>query len=301
MAVIRKKTWGDRVFNIITYTVFTLLTLACVLPFYYIIINTISDNQLVATGQILIYPKGLHFENYLNALKLDRLPRAFLISLSRVVLGTGFVVICASFPGYAFTRREFWHRKFFYRFMISAMYINAGVIPVFLAYKTLGLYNNYWVYILPGIVSPFNMILCKTYIESIPAALEESAQIDGAGYFVRYTRIVLPLAVPILATINIFTAVGHWNSFMDTVLYIINERYYTLQYVLYQYLNEADAVQEIVRNNPDALSGRDLSTLLTPLTVRYTVSVITIVPILLVYPFFQRYFVKGIMIGAVKG
>ena len=181
------------------------------------------------------------------------------------------------------------------------MYFNAGVIPVYLTYRSLGLLNNFWVYILPAVVSPFNLILCKTYIESIPSALEESAEIDGAGYLTRYFRIILPLAKPILATIAIFAAVGQWNSFMDCVLYIKNSKLFTLQYILQLYLTQANALASIMQSDPSAMTGVDPSTLLTPITVRYTISIITILPILVVYPFFQKYFVKGIMIGAVKG
>lgn len=301
IASARKRKRNSVMFNVICYSVYTLFMIICILPFYYIFINTISDNQLVTTGQITFIPRGIHFENYIGALKLKTLPQALLVSVSRTVLGTLFVVICASLPGYIFSRPELWHRKLAYRFVVATMYINAGIIPVFLTYRMLGLYNSYWVYILPGMVSPFNMILCKTYIESIPAAMEESAQIDGASYLRRYAQIIMPLATPVLATISIFSAVYHWNSFMDTVLYIIDSRLFTLQFVLYQYLNEASALQEILRNDPMALAGRDVTKLLTPMTVRYTVSIITVLPVLLVYPLFQRHFVKGIMIGAVKG
>lgn len=301
MANVTRKGKSSVLFSIVCYSIFTLFALACVLPFYYIFINTISDNRQVSMGHVMFYPTGIHFQNYINAFKLDALPRAAMISLSRMVLGTLFTLVCASFPGYAFSRREFWHRKFFYRMMVATMYINAGVIPIFLTYKMLGLYNSYFVYVLPSVSSAFNLVLCKTYIESIPSALDESMQIDGAGYIRRYVSLILPLSLPILATVGIFSAVYHWNAYMDTVLYIVDTKLYTLQFVLYQYLNEANAIQEILRNDPSAMAGRDASILLSPITVRYTISVITALPILLVYPFAQRYFVKGIMIGAVKG
>lgn len=180
------------------------------------------------------------------------------------------------------------------------MYFSAGLIPLFLTYRTIGIYNTFWVYIIPGIVTPFNLILCKTYIESLPASLEESAEIDGAGYLVRYFRLILPLSKPILATISVFSAVGQWNNWMDTVLYTKDKALQTLQYVLYRYLNEANTLAEIAREDPSAMNA-DLATQLSPLTIKYTISIVTILPILLVYPFFQKYFVKGIMIGAVKG
>jgi putative aldouronate transport system permease protein len=150
-------------------------------------------------------------------------------------------------------------------------------------------------------VSPFNLVLCKTYIESIPPSLEESAEIDGAGYFTRFIKIVFPLIKPIVATIAVFSAVWHWNSFMDTVLYTSKTKLFTLQYTLYLYLNEATALAEVLKSDPAAGANIDPSTMLTPTAVRYTITMITVMPVLFVYPFFQKYFIKGIMIGAVKG
>ena len=295
----KKRTPGELVFDIMLYVAFGMFTIACIFPFYYIFINTISDNNLVATGRITILPKGIHLENYKNVLQLDTIPSAAFISLGRTVLGTLVTVIAASFPAYAFTRKEYWHRKLFYRFVIITMYFNAGIIPIFLTYKTLHIYDTFWVYILPCIVTPFNLILCKTYIESLPASLEESAEIDGAGYLTRYTKIILPLSKPILATITIFSAVGQWNNFMDTVLYVRSSGLFTLQYVLYDYLNRANDVIELMRNDPSM--AENASSILTPVTIKYTICIVTVLPILIVYPIFQKYFVKGIMIGAVKG
>lgn len=301
MRPVARKSAGERTFDILLCIAFGLFTIACIFPFYYIFINTISDNNLVATGRIHLIPKGLHLTNYVNVLKLKNIGSAALVSLARTVVGTLITLLAASFPAYAFTREEFWGRKFFYRFVIITMYFSAGLIPVFLTYRTLGIYNTFWVYVLPSLVTPFNLILCKTYIESLPASLEESAEIDGAGYVVRYARIVLPLCKPILATIAVFAAVGQWNNFMDTVLYVRNSNLFTLQYVLYDYLTRANAIIEIMRTDPNAMAGQDISTMLTSLTVQYTICIVTILPVLLVYPFFQRFFVKGIMIGAIKG
>lgn len=296
-----QRTGSEQLFEILLYVLFGLFTLLCIFPFYYIFINTISDNNLVATGKISFIPHGIHLQNYINVFKLKSIVPAALISFSRTIVGTLVTIIAASFPAYAFTRAEMWHRTLWYRFVVVTMYFSAGLIPIFLTYKTLGIYNTFWVYVLPCMVSPFNLILCKTYIESLPASLEESAEIDGAGYVTRYLKIIMPLSKPIIATISIFSAVGQWNNFMDTVLYVTNSRLFTLQYVLYDYLNRANAIAEIMRNDPSAMMDQGISTLLTPLTVKYTICIVTVLPILLVYPFFQKYFVKGIMIGAVKG
>ena len=294
-------TSGDIIFNILNYIFFGMFTIICVFPFYYIFINTISSNEMVSTGRILFYPQGIHFENYIRAFRMKNLPNAAFISVARTALGTAAVVIAASFPGYALSKMEFWHRKFFYRLIIATMYFSAGIIPVYVTYRQLGLINNFMVYILPAMVSPFNLILCKTYIESIPSSLEESAEIDGAGYLVKYFKIVLPLAKPIIATIAIFSAVSHWNSFMDTVLYVSRTSLFTLQYILYLFMNEVNALAEIMRTDPASGQEMDPSRMLTPTAVRHTITMITVLPILFVYPFFQKYILKGIMIGAVKG
>ncbi len=295
-----KKTLSDKIFQILNYSAFTIFMLICIFPFYYIFINTISDNHSVAVGKVLLYPVGLHFNNYVEIFQLRGLGQAALISTLRTVLGTLFTLIGSCFLGYTLSKTEMWKRKLWYRYVIVTMYFNAGLIPWYITMKNLGLVNNFWAYVLPGIVSPFFMILFKTYVESIPASLEESAQLDGAGYMLRFFRIILPLATPIIATIAVFASVGQWNSFLDTVFLMKKSSLYTLQYVLYQYLNEVNAIAATLRNSPTA-QNMDPSKLLTPVSIRMTISMVVVLPILFVYPFFQRFFVKGIMIGAVKG
>jgi putative aldouronate transport system permease protein len=166
--------------------------------------------------------------------------------------------------------------------------------------RGLGLDNNFLAYII-GVVSAFNLILIKTYIESIPESLEESAEIDGAGYLTVFFRLILPLSKPILATVAVFTAVGQWNSFMDTLILIRNSRLYTLQFLLWQYLNQATAIAEAMRNIAAQGGYFDPSAMLTTSSVRMTIAMVVTLPVLCIYPFFQKYFVKGIMIGAIKG
>ncbi|HIU46109.1 MAG TPA: carbohydrate ABC transporter permease [Candidatus Fimadaptatus faecigallinarum] len=293
---------GDSIItDIVIYVIFTLFTLLCVFPFYYIFINTISNNQLVTRGQIMFWPVGVHLGNYREVLKLNGLAQAAFISVARTVLGTGLTLLGTMFLGYAMSRQEYWHHKFWYRFVVITMYFNAGLIPWFINMKNLGLLNNFLAYILPGMVSPFYMILYKTYVESIPASLEESAQLDGAGYLVRFFRIIFPLSMAMLATIAVFTAVAQWNSFTDTLFLMTSSKMYTLQFLLYQYLSEADSVAALIRSNPAMVSTMDMSNTLTATSVRMTITVVVVLPVLCVYPFFQRFFIKGIMIGAVKG
>ena len=292
---------GDMLFNLINYLVFILFTIACIFPFYYLFINTISDNDLVVKGVINFIPRGLHLDNYKSLLNVSDLSNAFLVSVGRTLLGTAFMVAASAFVGYLVTKQEMWGRKFWYRFLIITMYFNAGLIPWFLNMQMLGLTNTFWAYIIPGIVAPYNIILVKTYIESIPAELEESAQIDGATHMVIFRKIIWPLSKPILATIAIFGAVGHWNSFTDSLILMQSApTLYTLQHRLYIYLNTASNLSALMESGGQ-VSDAVLKSALSAKVIKYTISMVTVIPILVVYPFMQRYFEKGIMLGAVKG
>lgn len=294
---------GDILFNVLNVLGFALFTLICAYPFYYLIINTISSNDLSARGLINFYPQQIHFKNYVEILKLKGLPQAALVSLERTLLGTFLTVMASAYLGFMFTQQKMWLRKVWYRFMVITMYFSAGLIPMFITMLNLGLVNSFWVYIIPAIVSPFNIILVKTYLESVPASLQEAAEIDGAGVLRIFWQIILPVSIPILATIAIFASVAQWNSFQDTLIYVTDQKLYSLQYILYQYINQANSLAMLIKNSSgmsnDAMMA--LATKQTPTSVRMTVSVIVVIPILLVYPMFQRYFVKGIMIGSVKG
>ncbi|KQX48683.1 MULTISPECIES: carbohydrate ABC transporter permease [unclassified Paenibacillus] len=287
------------IFDILNYTGFALFTLACFFPFYYLFINTISNNDLSSRGLVMFYPRGIHINNYIEVFKIPGLGTAALVSIGRTLIGTLLTVVVSGFLGYLFTKNVMWGRKFWYRFLIVTMYFNAGLIPWFLIMLKLGLVNNFLVYIIPGIVAPFNIILVKTFIESTPISLQESAQIDGAGYFTIFLKIVMPLITPILATIAIFTAIGQWNSFQDTLFLVTDPKLFTLQFLLYRYLNAATSLANLIKSS--GAINADLANMQTATSIRTTVSMVVVIPILLVYPFFQRYFVKGILIGAVKG
>lgn len=299
--MMKKVKIGDRIFDVFNTSIFLIFTFICVFPFYYIFINTISDNSLAAAGKILFYPIGIHFGNYLEVIKLKGVGLAALVSLARTVLGTLLTLLGSAFLGYAFSKAEYWHRKFWYRFVVIAMYFSAGLIPWFVTMKSIGLYNNFFAYILPSMVIPFYVILFKTFVEQMPAALEESVQIDGGGYMFRFIYIILPLSTPILATIAVFSCAGQWNAFLDTLFLVKSQSLFTLQYIMYQYLNQVNALAMLMRTSQGTNINVSAMALLTPTSVRMTISFVVVIPILFVYPFLQRYFVKGIMIGAIKG
>ena len=299
----QKFTVGDVIFNILNYAFFGIFTISCIFPFYYLFINTISDNSLVRIGAINFIPKGLHLENYMSLLGAEEILDAFVVSASRTVIGTALMVVISALAGYLMTKQEMWHRKIWYRFLVITMYFNAGLVPTYLNFLMLGLTENYLVYIIPAIVQPYNIILVKTYIESIPAELEESAFIDGASHMKIFRNIIWPLSKPILATIAIFGAVGHWNSFMDSILYMSGTpELQTLQHRLYIYLNQTTSLANFMNGNIGSGAAADaMASVMDAKTIKYTISMVTVIPILAVYPFMQRYFEKGIMLGAVKG
>lgn len=286
MPIKEKFTW----FHLINYTVFTIITIICVFPFYYLFINTISNNDLSSRGLVMFYPKGLHFTNYTDVFKIPGLGQAALVSVGRTLIGTTLTVLASAFLGYLFTT-HMWGRKFWYRFLVITMYFNAGLIPWYLTMLHLGLTNNFLAYILPAIVQPFFIILVKTFVESTPLALQESAQIDGAGYFKIFTTIIFPLITPILATIAIFSSVSQWNSFTDTLFLITDQRLFTLQFILYRYMNEATSIAQLMKQSTGGMD-LDLANMATPTSIRTTVSMVVVLPILLVYPFFQRFLLK---------
>lgn len=296
-----KKSREDIIFDIINYTFFTLFTLLCVYPFYYVFINSISANNLVDAGKVMFYPKGVHFHNYVEVLKMERLGTAAWVSLARTVLGTVLSMLGASYMAYLFTKEHMWKRKLWYRMVIATMYFSAGLIPGYMNMRMLGLVNTFWVYVIPGLFPVYNMVLIKTYMESISPSLEESAEIDGAGYFIRFIRIVMPLCIPILATVALFSAVGQWNSFMDTLIYVTDYKLYTLQFLLYQYINQAKNLAAQIASGSVGVGDIDPGKVVSPTSVQLTVTIVVVFPVICVYPFLQRYYVKGIMIGAVKG
>jgi putative aldouronate transport system permease protein len=297
----QQQSLGDALISVAIYVFYAAFAFICVYPFYYIFINTISNNDLSQKGMIIFLPHGIHFENYIKAVKIPGLVNAAFISVSRTVIGTLLTTMTTAFLGYMFTREHLWHRKFWYRFVIITMYFNAGIIPWFLTMRNLHLTNNFWGYILPTIVSPFYIILAKTFVESIPKELQQAAEIDGAGTMTLFYRVILPVIKPILATVAIFAAVAQWNAFQDTLLLMTDNKLYSLQFILYQYINQASSLKQLVNSSSGSAVAQSVATVQTATSIRMTVTIIVVAPILLIYPIFQRYFVRGIMIGAVKG
>ena len=284
------------VFDVVNILILGLIAFVCVYPFYYLIIYSLSNSTEVTRNGIWLLPRGFTVENYKVLFRRGDIWMATFISASRAVLGTIIHVACSSFFAYLLTKRELIGRKLFYRMLVITMYLNAGIIPYFMVMKAYGLKDNYLLYILPGAIGAYNVILMKTYMEGIPIELEEAARIDGAGYFKAFVKVIFPVSIPVLATVTIFSAVSQWNSWQDNFYLVRNSNLKTLQLLLMEYLQNMDST--LITDINMALDKMNRT---STLSLKACISVVTMIPIMLVYPFFQKYFVKGIMLGAVKG
>ena len=239
-------------------------------------------------------------------LRDGKLLHSLLISVARTVLSTVGCVLFSAMFAYLMTQQNLPCRKVIYRFAIITMYVGGGLIPWYLVMKLYGLYNNFWVYVIPNLLGVYYCILIKTFIEGLPAALEEAARIDGAGFFTLFFRIILPLSKPILATVALYQAVGQWNSYQDNYLLVQDPNLQTVQMALYNFVHQAEAVAKAMQQA--ALSGGNIADIAnsaaantTADSVRNATTILSMLPIMLVYPFLQKYFAKGVMLGAVKG
>ena len=287
---------NDTPFQIVMVVLFSCIFFICMYPFYYIFIASISDPDVLQKTTLTWYPLKPTLANYKQILRLDGIPLSFAISLLRTVIGTTITLYFTSILAFTLTKDKLPGRNFFYKIAIISMYINAGLIPWYLTMRNLGLKDSFLAYILPTAVSAYSMILIKTYMESVGNDIQESAMIDGAGYYKIFWSIMLPVCKPVLAAIIVFTAVGQWNSWTDNLLLVNNLNLKTLQLVLLDYLNQATNIANNARNG-GTVSGNAIS----PFAIRMTITMVVTFPILLVYPFMQKYFINGIMVGAIKG
>jgi putative aldouronate transport system permease protein len=292
------------IFDIIIYLVLAFVVVATVYPFWNTIAISFNDGLDSLTGGIKLLPRKWTLQNYTNLFQTPRIFQAGIISVTRTVLQTVLSVFCTCILAYSLSRKEFVLRKPLTTILVISMYVNAGLIPGYMLIKNLHLLGKYSVYIIPCLVDIFNFILVRTYINGLPDSFVESARIDGANEFRIFLQIIMPLIVPSVAMISLFTAVGAWNSWFDTYLYCSNKpRLHSLQYVLMSFL-QASQNQSSNANDAGAMalaasSGASTS-MVTPISIRSSITVVATLPILVVYPFVQKYFVVGMTIGGVK-
>ncbi len=289
----------DRVFPIVNTIILILIMFITLYPVLNTVAYSFNEGTDALRGNIGLWPRVFSLESYKSILSDKAVYKAAWISASKTVLTTVLNLFWTSMLAYALSRKEYVLRKFITVVMVLTMYVNAGLIPNYLLIsKTLHLSNSYLVYIIPTMFSCFNMIVIRTYIAGLPDALVESARIDGAGDIRVFWQIIFPLCKPVLATVALFVAVGAWNSWFDTYLYNGGKKeLYTLQYLLKMKLATTQASANAAKSTAEALTS---ATKTTPITIRCAITVIATVPILVVYPFLQKYFVTGIALGSVK-
>jgi putative aldouronate transport system permease protein len=298
MAKTRKKPseWAFDIFNLLLMASAVIATL---FPFLHIAAVSLNEARDSAAGGIGVFPRVWSFDSYITVFRHNDIFDSFLVSAARTVAGTALALGFTSMVAYAMTKRELIGYKHIYRFYVVSMFIAGGTIPTFFLYQWLHLYNTFWVYVLPGMFSVYNMILMRTFILQLPKELEESALLDGANELGIFLRLIIPLSKPILATIGLFVAVTQWNSWQDTLFFTSSKNLETLQYVLMKVMRQTEATAMTKRARMSMAQMRTIS--ITPESVKMAITMVSTVPILCVYPFVQRYFVKGMMIGAVKG
>lgn len=296
-----RKSPGEKVFDAVNLILLTLLAISMVYPFIYVLAISLNDPNDSALGGIWLYPRVLSFESYKIIFSDESLLMASLVSVARTVLGTVLTVICSSMFAYVFTRNEFVIYKPLKVFFFFAMFFGGGgLIPTYLLYLNLGLYDTFWVYIIPAIIDLWYVVLFRTYFRSIPSDLTDAAKVDGAGDFQVYLRILMPVSKPIIATIALFSAVNQWNAYRDTLYYTVNKNLRTLQYIVMEMIKKAEGTHMINRKEMFEMFHGNAATA-DPVSLRMAITICTLIPIVMVYPFLQKYFMKGMMIGSMKG
>ncbi len=281
------------VFNSIFMILFVIITLYPVLNTLAISLNDGTD---ALRGGIHLFPRKFTWKNYTTVLEKNNLITGAVITVARTVLGTLTALLANAILAFIVSRPRFMFRKQLSLFWVITMYVNGGLIPTFILFKGLGLTNSFWVYIIPGLLSAFNMLVIRTYMNGLPDSLVESAQLDGAGYTTIFIKIISPLCKPVYATVALFVAVGQWNSWFDAMLYNrMSGEYTTLQYELMKLLSSVTSTQ-----GASAETMKNATGAVTPASVRAAATIITMLPIICIYPFLQKYFVTGLTLGGVK-
>lgn len=291
-----KSTTSDKVFTVFNTIIMVLFVVITLYPVLNTLAVAFNDGTDALRGGIHIWPRMWTLNNFTTVLQKENLLTGAKISVLRTVLGTLFSLFLNAVLAFIISRKEFVFQRSLSLFWVITMYVNGGLIPVFLLYKELGLTNSFWVYVIPGAISCYNMLVIRTYMNnSIPNSLVESAQIDGAGYTTIFVKIISPLCKPVYATVALFSAVGQWNSWFDAMLYNrMSDKYTTLQYELMKLLSS------VTNQGTSAEAMKNAAGAVTPTSVRAAATILTMLPIVCLYPFLQKYFVQGLTLGSVK-
>lgn len=289
---------SDNVFDVVNTIGMILIFLIVAYPMYFVFIASVSNPSYIHLGQVIFWPRGLNFSGYERVLQETQVWNAYRNSLYYTALGTSINVAVTVSAGYALSRKDLAGRAIFMTFFVFTMFFNGGMIPTFLLVRQLGMLNTVWAMVLPNAVSVFNVILCRTFFaSSLPEEMLEAAQADGCGNLRFFFFFALPLSKSLIAVMTLFYAVGHWNSFFNALIFLTDNTMFPLQLVLRQILLGALAAAQDVTGDPtEIMEAMRIAELL-----RYAVIVVSIVPVMIWYPFVQKYFVKGVMMGSLKG
>ena len=291
---------GDRIMVICIYTFLILFAITTLYPFLNALAISFNQGLDTSKGGLTIWPRVFTLENYKFVFKDDRLMSGFVISVLRTIVGTISSILCTAIFAYGMSKRELMGRKYYMVMCIITMYFGGGLIPTFMLIRNLGLMNSFWVYIIPGLIGVWNMIIFRTFFNGLPTGLEESAKIDGCGNWGTLFRIVLPLSGPVIATLALFTAVAHWNEWFLAGIYISDQKLYPIQTILRQILL-SNIVSETAANLDSAsLARMQQAKTVTSKSLSMATMMVATLPIISVYPFVQKYFVKGVLVGSLK-
>ena len=293
-----KRSLGEKIGDMIIIFSMSLVIIIMLFPIWNTLVISFNEARDSIKGSLYLWPREWTLFNYQSVFKTDKVFNAFLISVYRTVITLVVNVFLSSLLAYILSRKEFVFRKFLTTFMVITMYINAGLIPQYFLYRDLNLINNFWVYILPTMVSAFNVIVIRTYINTLPDSLVESAKIDGASEMRIFLRIIIPLCLPVMATVALWAAVGAWNDWFTSFIFAPKQDLSTLQYEMMKILSSS--MQSGVRQPDYLASSMQTRSMVTPNSLRAAMTMVATVPILIVYPFLQKYFVT-VNIGGVKG
>ncbi|NHC40523.1 carbohydrate ABC transporter permease [Bacillus sp. MM2020_1] len=292
-----RKSKEDKVFDIINFFLVAIILLLIVYPLYFIVIASISDPNMIYEGKVWLLPKELTLEGYQRIFGDSKIWLGYKNSIIYTLVGTIVNVSFTLMAAYALSRKDLYGRNVIMFLFLMTMFFSGGLIPTYLVVKNLGLLNTMWALILPKAVAVWNVIVAKTFFESsIPNELLEAARIDGCSDVKFFWKIVLPLSKPIVAVMVLFYAVGHWNSYFDALIYLNNENLYPLQLILRNILIQNQASTMMISDLDSLAAKQRVSEL-----IKYGVIIVASIPLLIVYPFVQKYFVKGVMIGGIKG
>ncbi|WP_195495559.1 carbohydrate ABC transporter permease [Enterococcus gallinarum] len=297
-----KDTRADKIFLVFVYFFLAIALLIVLYPLIYIVSASISNPHLVNSGEMWLLPKGVTFEGYRNLLGNSSIWRGYLNTIYYTVLGTSINLLVTLPCAYALSRDDFYGRRAFTNFMLVTMFLSGGLIPSYLLIRSLGMLNTVWALVIPGAVSVYNVVVTRTFFQTtIPREMEEAAIVDGCSDFRLFMQIVLPLSTPIIAVMALFYGVGHWNSFFSALIYLSDKSMYPLQMILREILILQDMSSNTVSNVTSEMASMLYSKQQLAEVIKYGVMIVSSLPVIIVYPFLQKYFVKGMMVGSIKG